>query len=317
MNHTYDPVIIIGAPRSGTNMLRDLLTQLPGCGTWPCDEINYIWRHGNRSVATDEFTAAQATSQVSRHVRAAFEHLARSRRIQTVIEKTCANCLRIPFVDCILPEAKFVHLVRDGRDAAVSARQRWCARMDWSYVLRKARFVPCTDLPFYATDYLVNRLTRLTSKQKQLRTWGPKHASLVEDLRHGSLLEVCALQWKQCVDAATTALLRIDAQRVLTMRYEDFVTQPAEELARVADFVQVDVVVDDCLRLVDGVRSTSIGQAARVLNMEELSTIETLCEETLKTHRYELFFKSDAPGLHVEGQGGVVRNLESARRRAG
>ena len=41
------PVVIIGAARSGTNMLRDVLVKLPGVGTWPCDEINYIWRHGN------------------------------------------------------------------------------------------------------------------------------------------------------------------------------------------------------------------------------------------------------------------------------
>ena len=39
--------MIIGAARSGTNMLRDVLTSLDGVDTWPCDEINYIWRHGN------------------------------------------------------------------------------------------------------------------------------------------------------------------------------------------------------------------------------------------------------------------------------
>ena len=45
------PVIIIGAGRSGTNMLRDLLAQLPQFSTWPCDEINYIWRHSAKRIA--------------------------------------------------------------------------------------------------------------------------------------------------------------------------------------------------------------------------------------------------------------------------
>ena len=36
------PVVIIGAPRSGTNMLRDVLCDWPGVVTWPCDEINLI-----------------------------------------------------------------------------------------------------------------------------------------------------------------------------------------------------------------------------------------------------------------------------------
>ena len=34
------PVVIIGAPRSGTNMLRDVLVGVGGYATWPCDEIN-------------------------------------------------------------------------------------------------------------------------------------------------------------------------------------------------------------------------------------------------------------------------------------
>ena len=35
-------VIIIGAPRSGTNILRDTLTSLSNVGTWGCDEIPYL-----------------------------------------------------------------------------------------------------------------------------------------------------------------------------------------------------------------------------------------------------------------------------------
>jgi len=56
----HPPIIIVGAGRSGTNMLRDLLAQLPEFSTWPCDEINYIWRHGNRGFETDEFTREMA-----------------------------------------------------------------------------------------------------------------------------------------------------------------------------------------------------------------------------------------------------------------
>ena len=51
----HKPIIIIGAPRSGTNMLRDVLCNLDGVGSWPCDEINYIWRHGNVKNPSDEF----------------------------------------------------------------------------------------------------------------------------------------------------------------------------------------------------------------------------------------------------------------------
>ena len=73
----YQPLIIIGAPRSGTNMLRDLLTELPGVGTWPCDEINYIWRHGNVQYPSDEFIPHMATPRIRKYIRKQFDRSAK------------------------------------------------------------------------------------------------------------------------------------------------------------------------------------------------------------------------------------------------
>ena len=72
---TYKAVIIIGAGRSGTNILRDTLTQLPGFGTWHCDEINYIWRYGNKDYKTDEFMPAMAKPKVKQYIRGQFNKL--------------------------------------------------------------------------------------------------------------------------------------------------------------------------------------------------------------------------------------------------
>jgi len=68
-------VVIVGAPRSGTNMLRDVLTSLPGVATWPCDEINLVWRHGNRSEPSDQLTVEQARPSVAAYVRTQFERV--------------------------------------------------------------------------------------------------------------------------------------------------------------------------------------------------------------------------------------------------
>jgi len=91
----YRPVIIIGAPRSGTNMLRDALTGVPGVSTWPCDEINYIWRHGNKRHPSDEFTPEMVTSDIRRYVNHRFDRVASRCHAHTVVEKTCANSLRM------------------------------------------------------------------------------------------------------------------------------------------------------------------------------------------------------------------------------
>src|SRR5262245_2527282 len=104
----FQPVIIIGAGRSGTNMVRDLLTALPSCATWPCDEINYIWRYGNATFPTDELTAEHARPEVVRYIRRQFGHLARTTSAKWIVEKTCANSLRVDFVRAVVPEAKFI-----------------------------------------------------------------------------------------------------------------------------------------------------------------------------------------------------------------
>ena len=76
----YQPAVIIGAPRSGTNMLRDVLTSLEGIATWPCDEINYIWRHGNVRFPSDEIPADRATPVIKSYIQQSFEERALDRR---------------------------------------------------------------------------------------------------------------------------------------------------------------------------------------------------------------------------------------------
>ena len=131
------PVIIIGAGRSGTNMLRDLLAQLPQFSTWPCDEINYIWRHGNRGFATDEFTREMADDKTAHYIRKQFQKFAAKHPGTSVVEKTCANSLRCGFIHQIFPEARFIHIMRDGRDVAASAALRWNAKLDIGYIAKK------------------------------------------------------------------------------------------------------------------------------------------------------------------------------------
>ena len=240
----YVPVIVIGAGRSGTNMLRDMLTQLPGFGTWPCDEINYIWRHGNRAFPTDEFSVEMARPEVVQYIRRAFDRLAARENLGHVVEKTCANSLRVGFVHRVVPEARFIHIVRDGRDVAASAAQRWTAPLDVPYLLRKARFVPPSDLPYYGGRYLLNRVARLRSSEKKLATWGPRFERMQEVLATQELPVACALQWQRCVEAADAQLAALPSEQVIQVRYESFVTDPAPELDRIVRFLEYPVTED-------------------------------------------------------------------------
>jgi hypothetical protein len=280
-SRSFVPIIIIGAGRSGTNMLRDVLTRLPGFGTWPCDEINYIWRHGNAAWPTDEFSPEQATPQVQAYIRHAFVKLARRQGFTYVVEKTCANSLRVGFVNSIFPDARFIHIIRDGRDVVTSACKRWQAPLDLPYILRKARFVPLVDLPYYATMHIRNHLQRLFSGEKRLAFWGPRFAGMMEMSRRLSLEEVCAAQWCKCVEKACEDLSALHPSRVLQLRYENFVADPVQALRTIVDFLDVDIAMQKLPDFVTAVRADRIGKAAKELQPERLALVDQLLKDTL------------------------------------
>lgn len=267
-------------------MLRDIMTRLPGYGTWPCDEINYIWRHGNTRHPDDEFGRELATPAVKRFIRRAFARIARAQRVHTVVEKTCANSLRVGFVHEILPEARFIFLLRDGRDVVASSIRRWRAPLDVSYLYRKARYVPASDLPFYTLRYLGNRVFKLVSGKRRLASWGPRFEGMKECLGSSSLAEVCALQWKRCVEKAEQEFERIDRARVHRIRYEDFVGDPPGELRTLARFLDLKLSAAQAERLTAQVADTSVDKWRTELDGKTVEQLKPLLDSTLKRYGY-------------------------------
>lgn len=282
----YRPLVIIGAPRSGTNMLRDVLCSFDRVSTWPCDEINYIWRHGNVRYPSDEIPESCAVPEVRSYIRSQFDKLARTQNCKYVVEKTCANSLRVPFVDAVVPEAKYVFIYRDGLDATGSAKLRWTAKLDIPYILEKVRFVPKTDLPYYGLRYFWARVYRLISREKRLAFWGPALDDMQTILQNHTLNEVCALQWQRCVDKAEETFSGMPEDKVIRVRYEDFVRQPAEELARILTFMGKEVSPENIAGAVERVSARSLGKGRKALGEEEVSRLEGLVGESLERYGY-------------------------------
>ncbi len=279
-------VIIIGAPRSGTNMLRDVLTSLEGIETWPCDEINYIWRHGNVGYPSDEIPAEMAVPKVQSYIQRKFDSIAKKNNADIVVEKTCANSLRVPFVDRVLPDAKYIFIYRDGVDATGSAKLRWTAKFDLEYVLEKVRFVPKWDLPYYALRYFWARIYRLFSKEKRLAFWGPALKDMGDILKKHTLEEVCALQWQRCVELSEKAFANMPEDKVIRVKYESFVQAPKEELKRILRFVDKDVADESVEKAVSTVSAKSLGKGRKLLGIEKVKQLETLVGDTLKRYGY-------------------------------
>lgn len=269
-------------------MLRDLLVQLPGLVTWPCDEINYIWRHGNRGFQTDEFTPDMASEKTTAFVQSQFKKLIQKNSEQTIVEKTCANSLRCSFVHKIFPEARFIHIVRDGRDVAASAALRWNAKLEPAYLIRKARFVPMADIPYYAGKYFSARMYRLFSGRARLSTWGPKFDGMTKVFQDQELVVGCAHQWKVCVESARRQLSLVPGNQVIQLSYESFAKAPVEGMQTICKFLGLDIPIDVLRPLTASVSTTSVGKWRKQLNRKQLTKIQELAGELLLNLGYDL-----------------------------
>jgi hypothetical protein len=279
-------LIIIGAGRSGTNMLRDLLVQIPGFGTWPCDEINYIWRHGNARCPTDEFSPNQVTESNTAYIHRAFDKVAKIQGVDQVVEKTCANSLRVGFVDRIFPDARYIYIVRDGRDVVNSAMKRWTAPLDLPYILRKAHYVPPGDVPYYGFRYLWNHIYRYASGARRLASWGPRFKGMEAALHSKTLAEVCALQWRRCIERSEEDLANISPGRVHRLCYDSFVKDPVAGINSLAGFLDIQLSSAEISRVKQFVSAEHVGKWRRELSIEDQERIEPIIGSLIGTYGF-------------------------------
>lgn len=266
--------------------MRDALTSFREFATWPCDEINYIWRYGNPGFPTDELGPELATARVRAYIRRAFRRMAQRNGGARIVEKTCANALRVPYVDRIVPEALYVHIVRDGRDAAASAARRWVSSFDLGYTLRKARFVPPKDVPRYAAAHLRRRWEQRRNQNRRLPTWGPRFDGIDALAATASVPQVAVTQWLHCVRSAGDALDALPAERVLEVRYEQLVQRPERELSRLLDFTGAYPDPAHVLEVAGTFVDTSVGKWARTLSQRDREQVERIAGPQLERLGY-------------------------------
>lgn len=155
MIHQHPPMpVVVGAPRSGTTLLRLMLDAHPDLAIPPetsfvvaasaldesthdararfVDTVTAYPSHapnwGDFGVAREALAEAVQGLQpftVADGLRAFYRLYAQRFNKPRWGEKTPDYSLHIDAIGSLLPEARFIHLIRDGRDVAASWRQQW------------------------------------------------------------------------------------------------------------------------------------------------------------------------------------------------
>lgn len=281
----YTPVVILGAGRSGTNILRDCLTALPDLATWPCDEIQPIWRYKNGSFSTDELPADAARDDVKKFINRAFDAIWKKyNKPRFVVEKTCANTLRVPFIEAVLDEPIYIHLVRHGSKVVPSAVKRWRGELEvpgFAYFAAKARYIPIADVPSYLISFISKRIGKLLGREQALSSWGPRFAG-IDTLSRENLDILCAKQWAACVTRTQEGLADVPQDRKILIFYEDFISNPHKEMSKILTCLNIGYEDDVITKSVDSVRQKQTDKDGEQISSPEVRNILLPVLEQLK-----------------------------------
>lgn len=232
------PVIILAAPRSGSTLLFETLSQ-----------SGDLWTIGGESHGLFEsihrfnpvmgycdsnaLFAHDASPAIIQQIRSWFFQLLRDsqgRSIQhfrgtvnprpRLLEKTPKNSLRVSLLNAIFPDALFIFLYRNPRENISSLMDAW----------ESGRFVTYKSLP------------------GREASWSLLLPPDWQQYNNASLEEITAFQWKSANMMIMQELKRLNRNRWIAVSYGQQIRQPVETIQRLCKFC--DVSADGILKSV-------------------------------------------------------------------
>ena len=295
---------IIGSPRSGTTLLGDILDLHPEIARWyePYFVLDYHFRNSSDDCRHSD----DAADEVRKYIVNAFEYYRKKSGCQIVVDKSPRNSLKLPFLLKIFPEARFIHILRDGRDATLSINREWKKR---SNILSGNKgkylqvFKTVTDFltrqPFLkhkiaALRFELGGFANLGGDQGFLHRlrwegrigWGPRFKGWQDIIDNISTLEFNALQWVNCVKPIIKEGACLDKERFMEIHYEKFLDDPKMELEKIFSFLEVEFPRDFMSRL-PSLKENNFGKWKKAFSPQEKALIGPILNDLLIQLGYE------------------------------
>jgi hypothetical protein len=230
MKQIVRPVFIIGTPRSGTTQLLETLSKSESLWSLYTESTIWNWIAGPKLKNWDsvELDEKDVNPQRKKQIRELFylsvkNHetigdIAKPDQLR-MIEKTPDNCFRIDFIKSIFPDAYFIYIIRDGRNAVSSMMEAW--RLYQKYT------VPVSEIRI-----------DLENGEYTNQWWGPLPKNW-KNYTHAKLSEVCAFQWIEGNRKARESLKSVLSSRKMVIRFEDFTQHPEQVISRLCIFLNI------------------------------------------------------------------------------
>ena len=207
-----DPVFVVGCSRSGTTITYDTLAAAPQFLSFGW-EIPQFWDHLYGPLNNGWHSEAAGAEQARPgHRDAALRYFYQRLGPGWVLDKTCINVMRIPYLHALFPQSKFVFIQRDGRDNISSMMDGW----------RMGR----TDGRFELTHFFGPFPEPVAINGGEFKEWAFFLAPGWRQYNHASLEEACAFQWVSANRMAIDASRSIPSDQWIHLRYEDVFDRP-------------------------------------------------------------------------------------------
>jgi hypothetical protein len=283
------PVFIAAAPRSGTTFLGEFLSLHPQIAGW--HEPYFIWQYKLARQDHDVLTKEMATSTVIEFIHKQFDIFSKKSRKPIIVEKTPVNALKIDFINAVFPDAKWIHLYRDGRAVINSLKIRYQRRynivnnmslskflQDVSYTLKRQPFWYFRFMAIWYEITQQNHIKPYLSKDRKKVTFGPKYPGWEKDRAIMSDIEFMAKQWVECEHFIENSRRHINPANFIDIRYEDLISNPANHLEKICRHLDIDC--QPYMQYTDRIHDTSKSIWKTGLTSKEIDLIMPIIKAT-------------------------------------
>ena len=228
------PIFIVGCSRSGTTVTYETISSAPSLHSIGY-ELPQMWNslfgpHTNNwhSEAASEKDACEA------HRKLASSYFLARFGSGVVLDKTCINVLRIPYLLKLFPDARIVYIHRDGPDNISSLIDGW------------------RDGRFNLRQFLGDSPEKVEINGGEFESWHFFLPAGWRDYNKKNLEEVCAYQWVTANSMALEAKRNVPAEQWISLRYEDIFVDPINMYKRAFERLDLrfsDAVEERCASL--------------------------------------------------------------------